>query len=419
MGKPVSSHLHLKISILLIVITAVAFGQVAGHKFVSFDDSKYVTLNPHIRDGINARSIVWAFTAFRASNWHPLTWLSHALDCQLYGLHNAAGHHITNLVLHIANVVMLFVLLSKITGAVWRSAFVSLLFGVHPLHVESVAWIAERKDVLSTFFWILTLLAYVRYVQYPKTKTYIPVIVFFALGLMSKPMLVTLPFILLLLDYWPLSRITFGKQSKQSSKITKLIVEKLPILFLAAGSSAMTFIAQRKGGSVATVESFTVGVRVANALVSYVKYIIKMLWPENLAAFYPHPNDTIPIWQVIGAWIVVIGITIFFIRAAKSRPYLIVSWLWYLITLVPVIGFVQVGFQAMADRYTYIPLTGIFLIVTWGISDLFVNINKRNDYKWGSSPVSLTFSRSILPFVSALVGTTLIILTWCQVRYWK
>ncbi|MCL6520737.1 MAG: tetratricopeptide repeat protein [Armatimonadetes bacterium] len=417
MGKPISSHIHLKLCILVVIITAVAFAQVVGHKFVSYDDSKYVTLNPHIRNGITLTTIAWAFTTFRASNWHPLTWLSHALDCQLYGLHNACGHHVTNLLLHLANVALLFFLFSKMTGAVWQSAFLAILFGVHPLHVESVAWVAERKDVLSTLFWMLTIFAYIQYSQSPKTKTYISVITFFTLGLMSKPMLVTLPFVLLLLDYWPLKRMNIGPPSKSSSKITKLVLEKVPLFILAACSSAMTFIAQRIGGSVATVESFTVGVRVANALVSYVKYLVKTIWPHNLAAFYPHPNNTIPTWQVFGSWIIILAITISVFKVIKKRPYLMVGWLWYLVTLIPVIGFIQVGFQAMADRYTYIPLIGIFIIIAWGVPDLVGRVGASRIKQ--DSTISPSSRSTILPFASSLVTLTLVILTWHQVRYWK
>jgi Flp pilus assembly protein TadD len=308
----------------------------------------------------------WAFTTDYAANWHPLTWVSHMLDVQLFGV-NARGHHLTSLLLHLASTVLLFLVLTTMTGAAGRSALVAALFGVHPLHVESVAWIAERKDVLSTLFFMLTLGAYARYVEAPSARRYALVPLAFAAGLLAKPMLVTLPFVLLLLDYWPLARWP-------EIGFKRLVLEKLPLIPFAAASSIATFIAQSRGGAVNSLEIFPLGVRVQNAIVAYGIYLGKMLWPAHLAFFYLHRASARPLWHAGLAAAVLIGVTAIAIRERRRRPYVIVGWLWYVGTLVPVIGLIQVGAQSYADRYTYIPLIGIFVVVAWGAAELLTPI---------------------------------------------
>jgi Flp pilus assembly protein TadD len=351
---------------LLAVAVAMAFWQVSEGGFLNYDDDQYVTENPDIQAGLTRDGAIRAFTSSRAYNWHPLTWLSHMLDVQMYGM-NPAGHHVTNLVLHVANTLLLFWVLLLLTGGLWRSALVAALFGLHPLHVESVAWIAERKDVLGAFFWMLTTLAYIRYTKSPRFSRYAPVAVLFALGLMSKPMLVTLPFTLLLLDYWPLRRLGYDTGKSRSKWLP--VYEKIPLFLLSAASSVVTYIVQQRTGAVVTAEDLPTGIRAANALVAYVSYIAKMLWPAKLAIFYPYPAHNLPAWKVAGAAVLLALITAMAFRAARSRPYLAVGWFWYLGTLVPVIGLVQVGMQAMADRYTYIPLIGLFIAIAWSIPE--------------------------------------------------
>ena len=391
---------------LFITITTVAvYCQVINNEFVYYDDNQYVTENHHVISGLSLKNIDWAFTTTCASNWHPLTWLSHMMDCQFFGL-NPGRHHLINLLFHIANTLLLFFILQKMTGALWKSAFVSVLFALHPLHVESVAWVAERKDVLSTFFWMLTIWSYVRYVECNGIKRYLQVNLFFILGLMSKPMLVTLPFVLILLDYWPLSRFNFYKNSKSGTPkngqtIFKLILEKTPLFILSASSCVATLYAQRS--SIGSLESFSLDVRIGNALVSYITYLWKTIFPINLAVLYPHPG-TLPFWTVIGSFVFLVFVTSAAILYIKKYPYFVTGWLWYLGTLVPVIGFVQVGAQAMADRYTYIPLIGIFIIVVWGISDI----------------LSLCRYKSIIVnLLSVIVLSVLMTISWVQVGYWK
>ena len=409
---------------LLALCTFAVFLPVARQGFVNYDDSDYVTENSHVLGGLNWANIVWAFTTGHASNWHPLTWLSHMLDCQLFG--NQAGpQHLVSVGFHVANALLLFLLLRRMTGALWRSVLVAALFALHPLHVESVAWASERKDVLSGFFFLLTIGAYVRYVERrgasrggggkggveekpegrrPKTERrpkpdirnaksvggstaphseaarggsratrlpasafYLAALGLFALGLMSKPMLVTLPFVLLLLDYWPLQRFELSTLNPQPSTLFHLVVEKAPFFLLAAASSVITFIVQRKGGAVST--SLTVGARIANALVSYIRYIGKTFWPVDLSILYPHPGRW-PAWQVIASAALLLAIFAAVLVLARRRPYLAVGWLWFCGTLVPAIGLVQVGIQSMADRYTYLPLIGLFIMLVWGANEL-------------------------------------------------
>ena len=402
------------ICLLLILITCVVYLQVLDYEFVYFDDTLYVTENHWVQNGLTIDGVGWAFTTSHASNWHPLTWLSHMLDCQLYGL-NPRGHHLTSVLLHIANAVLLFLVLNRMTGAQWASGFVAALFALHPLHVESVAWVAERKDVLSTFWGLLTLWLYAGYVEHPRRIRYLFALFTFALGLMTKPMLVTLPFVLLLLDYWPLERIrveqlpgestsTIGASNMQRSPILGLLWEKAPFLALAAVSSTVTFIVQRSSGTMAALDVYPVKIRVANALLSYVAYMWQMIWPQNLAVIYPHPGNSLSMLQAFGAGLLLVFISIAAMRAARRHPYLTVGWLWYLGTLVPVIGIVQVGMQAMADRYTYVPLIGLFIIIAWGVPDLLASYRYR---------------RAIISVGSGGLLSILIIITWVQLHHWR
>jgi tetratricopeptide (TPR) repeat protein len=351
------------VAVVLVAIILFIYAPVRHYGFLSYDDSVYVSENAQVIRGLTGQGVLWAFTTGHASNWHPMTWLSHMLDVQMYGM-NAGRHHFTNLLLHLANALLLFGILYRTTGAWRRSAMVAILFAAHPLHVESVAWIAERKDVLSTLFWMLTMHAYINYVSKPRLGRYLTVVAVFALGLMSKPMLVTLPLVLLLLDVWPLGRVHL--EAGQRQVWLRMFREKIPLLMLAAASSIVTVMAQWRGGAVQSFEVAPLYQRTANALVSYVAYLGQMLWPRNLAAYYP--PAPLSLWLVAASASVLIGVSVIVIRFSRSRPYLFVGWLWYVFTLVPVIGLIQVGGQARADRYTYIPLIGVFLIGVWGIS---------------------------------------------------
>ena len=402
------------IYLFLVLITLAVFWQVHSFDFVRYDDDKYVTENRHVQSGLTKNSIFWAFTSIDENNWHPLTWLSHILDYLLYGP-NPAGHHLTNLFLHIINTLLLFFILKRMTGFNWRSAFVAALFAIHPLHVESVAWVAERKDVLSTLFFMLTLLSYVNYVKRPRFYQYVAALLFFILGLMSKPMLVTLPFVLLLLDFWPLGRLQFGKSILNTSPTSLqttpsvdaknynigLIIEKIPLFILSAASIGITLYAQWTG--IAPIQSLPVGTRISNALVSFISYMVQMIWPVNLAVFYPY-LDVIPVWQVGGSILLLIMITLIALRSVRRCPYVMTGWLWYLGTLVPVIGLVQVGNQSMADRYTYIPMIGLFMIIAWLVPDLLA--------KWRYNHIALAASAT---FVIAVLMTVSIL----QVRHWR
>ncbi len=354
--------------LLLVVATAVAYSQVFGCKFIDcVDDPDYVTSNPFITQGFGADSIKWAFTTFRCGNWHPLTWLSHIADYRMHGL-DPTGHHFTSLLFHIANTVMLFLVLNRMTGSNWRSGFVAGLFALHPLHVETVAWVAERKDVLSTFFWIATIYAYVTYIRRPGIGRYMLVVAAFGLGLLSKPMLVSLPLVLLLLDYWPLNR---------GSLKWRLLWEKAPLLMMSAASCVVTIFAQKAGGAVVHLSKLPIDIRLENAAVSYIRYLAKAMWPSKLAFFYPHPLHSLPGWQILLSVVILAVVTYLVLRQRQRRPYLAVGWLWYLITLVPVIGIVQVGGQSMADRYSYMTLTGILIMVAWGVTGL---VRRRAPY---------------------------------------
>jgi protein O-mannosyl-transferase len=378
-------------SILAIAVLAI-YSPVLHFDFISLDDPDYIN-NAHVIHGLSAEGFVWAFTTGYAANWFPVTWLSHMLDRQLFGSQSGL-HHLTNLLLHAAATLLLFALLKRITGARWRSAFVAFVFGLHPLHIESVAWVAERKDVLSALFWILTLWTYVNYVERPGISRYLVVMVTFSFGLMSKPMLVTLPFVLLLVDFWPLRR---------NKTIQQLIVEKIPLFGLAAASSFVTYLVQQSGGSVLSFAQIPFKYRIQNSLISYVVYILNLLWPANLAIDYPYSID-FQNWQTGGAAALLLLLTVLALLAAHRRPYVTVGWLWYLGTLVPVIGLIQVGIQARADRYTHIPMVGISIVLAWGAAEVIG--------RWPAiRPVMIAGIAC-----SALAWTTV---TWLDLRYWR
>jgi protein O-mannosyl-transferase len=414
------------ICLALAILTVTTFWSLKDCGFINFDDTVYVYENAYVQSGLNWNSIGQAFSSELAElscHWHPLTWLSLMLDYQIFGL-NPHGYHLMNLLFHIMNTILLFLIFHRMTKTLWPSAFVAAVFAIHPLHVESVAWIAERKDVLSTFFCMLTMGAYSYYVEYPGFRRYFFVLLFFALGLMAKPMLVTLPFVLLLLDYWPLQRFqkiktdhkiqteVFEKETLEVSKpadpeykwslIYPLLWEKVPLFALAILSSIATYIAAQSGG-LKSMEAFPLGARIGNAFISYIAYIGKMIWPSNLAVFYPYPTLLVP-WQVLGSVILLIAITLAVFRMVKRSPYLATGWLWYIGTLLPVIGIVQAGSQAIADRYTYIPLIGLFIMVAWGVPDLLK--------KW-------KYRKEILLTLYALSILCLSIITWTQVGYWQ
>jgi tetratricopeptide (TPR) repeat protein len=396
------------ICLFLVVTTLAVYWQVSNYEFLNYDDDLYISKNYHVKAGLNMSGLIWSFTTAKMNYWLPLTWLSHMLDFQLYGM-NAGGHHMTSLLFHIINTLLLFFLFKRMTGDIWKSAFASALFALHPLHVESVAWVAERKDVLSTFFWLLTMMAYCRFVEKPVLTRYFILLLFFVLGLMSKPMLVTLPFVLLLMDFWPFGRLQLGQVIQtdvvqtQKTSILYLIGEKVPLFLLTAVASVAAYITQKKGGALARMDFALFKIQIANALVSYVSYIKKMIWPSQLAVFYPQPG-TLQISKSVGAGLLLIALTVFVVNFWRRFPYLFVGWFWYIGTLVPVIGLVKVGGFAMADRYTYIPLIGLFIIIAWFIPDL----------------VALRSHRKVLLATFAMLYlSVLMALTWKQVRYWE
>jgi protein O-mannosyl-transferase len=370
------------ICLFLILITIAAFWQVRNNEFINLDDNLYVTDNAYVSKGLTFHSIFWALTSLYRGHWHPITWLSHMFDYDLYGL-NSSGHHLTNLIFHITNTLLLFILFHRMTSAPWRSGFLAALFALHPLRVESVAWVAERKDVLSAFFWMLAIWGYLYYVKKPKFNRYLFVILCFLLALMSKPMAVTLPFALLLLDFWPLRRFRLGKTDSGLNSSTSismsipphwvlffhLVWEKITLFFLAAALSLFTILVHWRSGAISSLDKLPLEIRIGNALVSYAKYMAKMIWPDRLAVLYPHPI-ILPLWEVAGATLLLVMITVLVYLSRRRYPYLIVGWLWYLGTLLPVIGLVQAGVQGMADRFTYIPMIGLFIMVVYGISDI-------------------------------------------------
>ncbi|HEX4121289.1 MAG TPA: tetratricopeptide repeat protein, partial [Verrucomicrobiae bacterium] len=385
--------MFLGVAVMLVFWPALRCG------FVYFDDPEYVLKNHNIQHGLNWETLKWAFTSSRAANWHPVTWLSHAVDCQLYGL-NPVGHHLTNVLLHLANSLLLFLLLERLTGDLGPSFFVAAIFALHPLRTESVVWISERKDVLSGFFWVLTVWAYALYAQESKSKSerlnrrlfYAASVVFFALGLMAKPMLVTVPFVLLLLDFWPLRRLEIFSW--------KIVWEKIPFLALAAGESVVTFMVQQSSGAMGTFTSYPLNERLANIPVAYVRYIARNFWPSGLAVHYP--LRTPGLLAACGATCVVVAITILAVRRWRTQPYFAVGWFWFLGMLVPTIGFVQVGTQSMADRYSYLPCIGLWIVVAWWIA--------------GKIP---PIPRTIAAAGGALAIIACIVLTPIQEQYWR
>jgi len=389
------------LGILLALATAGVYAGLAGHRFISLDDGRYVTANPRVAAGITWGGVVWAFTTWHAGNWHPLTWLSHMVDVQVFGL-NPTGHHLVNLAWHCANTALVFAVLLRLTGARWRSAAVAALFGIHPLHVESVAWVAERKDLLATFFGLLALGAYGSYARRPGVGRYTTVAVALTASLLSKPMLVSLPFVLLLLDVWPLGRLAGA--TRPGRRLPRLLLEKLPLLTLAAASGVVTFLAQRGWGAVKPLAVLPASVRLTNAAMSYVVYLKKTIWPTDLAVYYPHADALPPPWQIAAAGLLLTALSLVAARQVRRRPFLLTGWLWYLGTLVPVIGLVQVGGQALADRYTYVPLIGVFLALSWGAADL------ARRHRGGAAILGATAAAAIIALASV---------TWGQVRHWR
>jgi tetratricopeptide (TPR) repeat protein len=363
------------VPLLLVAAVLLAYASVLDADFVNYDDQAYVTENRWITGGLQARSVAWAMSAFEAGNWHPLTWISHMADCQVFGL-RPRGHHAVNLALHALSSVLVFLVLRRLTGKAGPSALIAGLFALHPLNVESVAWVSERKNVLSTAFWLLAMGAYAGYARRPSLARYLLVALCLALGLLAKPMVVTLPCVLLLLDVWPLRRVVLGAQGALA-RLRSLVVEKLPLLGLSILSSALTVGAQSAGGAVTSLEAIPVSARVANAFVSYLAYLGKMLWPAGLAAFYPHTAMSLASPRVVLSALALVLVTLLVARQAAARPYLLVGWLWYLGTLVPVIGLVQVGSQAMADRYAYVPLLGIFIMLVFAAEELAGAVGRR------------------------------------------
>ncbi len=402
-SAPRARMLQLLTCLTLGLGTLLLYAPARNYEFVRYDDGDYIYQNPHVADGPTGQNVVWAFTQFHSNNWHPLTWLSHMLDVKLWGL-NAGDHHITSVVFHATNAVLLFLVLARMTGAPWRSAFVAALFAWHPLHVESVAWISERKDVLSAFFWILTMAAYDFYVRRSNLWRYSLVFVCLGLGLMCKPMLVTLPFILLLLDYWPLQRAKFSFE--ESRTWLWLAAEKLPLIALAIASSVVTFVAQQHGGALVPLEHLSLQLRLSNAVTSYSIYLAKAFWPAHLAVFYPM-RGPIPAWQWAGSVLVLLTVTSMVVATAKRYPYLATGWFWFMGMLVPVIGIVQAGDQAMADRYMYLALIGPSIMVAWAVPDLIK-----------ATIVHVKQAQIVLAAAFAVVLVACIALTARQLSYW-
>jgi Flp pilus assembly protein TadD len=421
----------------LAIVTFGIYAQLIGHRFITLDDPTYIQENPMVNRGVTLAGVAWAFSTFYAGNWHPVTWISHMMDSQLFGMF-AGGHLLVNALIHAANTLLVFWLLMRTTHARWSSALVAALFALHPLHVESVAWAAERKDTLSTFFGLLSLIAYARYAEAPSIRRYAWTAITLALGLLAKPMLVTWPFVMLLLDYWPLGRYqrseVRGRPARRGlgalvgaidlnrpggsgepplpqnprggggwSVVRSLVVEKLPLFALVAASAVVTSVAQSHLGAVRTFTEFPVTLRLSNAVVSYAKYLLFAFWPNDLAVYYPYTRTGISAWQIIGAALLLIAITAFCFFQRKIRPYLIVGWLWFLGTLVPVIGLVQVGAQTMADRYFYIPSIGLFIAIVFGLADI-------------------ADTRRIAPWLSAAIASLVLLilatLTNAQIHRW-
>jgi tetratricopeptide (TPR) repeat protein len=404
-------HFVSLLILALAILTLATYWQSQHYEFIDYDDQIYITNNYLVRSEISLKSIAGTFKEVHThhGHWHPLTMLSHMLDWQLFGA-NAGGHHWTNVIIHVFNTTLLFLLFRMMTGAIWRSAFVAALFAIHPINVESVAWIAERKNVLSTFFWLLTMICYARYVKAPGWKRYLTVLICFVLGLMSKVMLVTLPFVLLLMDYWPLNRTTICAQAEQSipsafvrkERLSVLILEKIPLVIIAMVFIGLALYAAQAGSAFSSLESFSFSNRITNTIVSYVLYIKKLFWPTDLAVFYP--RSIIPFWQALLAAIVLIAVTLLVCKNFRKYPYLVVGWFWYLGTFIPVIGLVQVGDQSMADRYAYVPFIGLFVIIAWLIPQTLSKLRYSKTY---------TFSISIILIIIFTISA------YFQIGLWK
>ena len=396
---------RLSIVALLIIVTCFAFAQILNNGFINYDDNGYVTKNNHIRSGISVETIIWSFESFEQSNWHPFTWISHAIDCSIFGL-DARYHHAMNLLLHLLSSIILFYLLERITRSMWQSAFVAIVFAIHPLHVESVAWIAERKDVLSGLLWMMTIYAYIAYRQTPTTGKYLITLSIFVFGLLAKPMLVTLPFVLILLDYWPIKylKLSTNKKGNNLSSLAQNIRDKIPFFLLSLISSIITYIVQQHGGSMAESDSLSFQDRVSNAIVSYTKYIWKTILPIDMAIFYPHPGSNVALLEICISTLILTIITTFVWKQRFQQPYLIVGWLLFIGMLIPVIGLVQVGLQAMADRYIYLPIIGLSIMTAWGVPTLIQRLQS---------------SRYILTGLFLIVTVAMLLTTRVQVQYWK
>jgi protein O-mannosyl-transferase len=416
-GARPQAHHAILFALLIVIVTVAVYSPVNRFDFADVDDAAYIAHNPHIRYGLNWDGVKWAFTEYYSSNWHPLTWLSHGLDCQLYRL-NAGRHHDVNVMLHGLDAVLLYWVLLSATGYIGRSAMVALLFALHPINVESVVWIAERKNVLSMLFLLLALGAYRWFAMNPRIGRYLVVVLLFALGLMAKPQVITLPFVLLLWDYWPLQRM-FAETGDTAAegipsafaipprKLFWLILEKLPLLALSAGSAVLTLKAQRAGGAINPLNSYGLSMRAENAVVAYARYMGKAVWPLHLSAFYPYPRSGVSTWQVIASSVLLIAVTVFVI-VARQRRYLLVGWLWFLGTLVPMIGVVQAGDQSIADRYAYLPFVGLFIMVCWGGADLASEKikSRAGTAVWSAAP-------------SLAIVLALTVMTHRQIGYWK
>ena len=406
----------LLFSLLLAASVLLCYSPAAHNGFLNYDDNTYITNNPHVRAGLTRVTVKWAFTTYDAANYHPLTWLSHALDCQLFGL-NAAAHHEVSVLLHAANAVLLFLLLLHATGFAWRSLFVAALFALHPINVESVAWAAERKNVLSMLFLLLALHSYIWYTRRPRADRYALIVFFFTLALLSKPQVITFPFLLLLFDYWPLRRIgatqadphiAVAVSTPLASKrsVSWLVIEKIPFLVLAAASAFITMKAQKAGGAMQTLTLYSPLLRCETAVIAYVRYLGKAFWPTNLVALYPHPTKLYPAWQVAASIALLTLVTVLVVIGRKRR-YLAVGWFWFLGSLVPMVGLVQVGSQAMADRYAYIPLIGLFVMITWLAADWSTDSRAaHNSSRWWLA----------VPAIASLLA--LGALTYHQIGYW-
>jgi len=403
------------ICVLLVLATFAIYSQVQDHKFINFDDDAYITESSLVQAGLTNENIIRVFTTTHFGGWTPITSISYMLDYQLYGL-NPKGFLLTNLFFHIANSLLLFLILFRMTGAIWQSAFVAVVFALHPLNVESVAWVAERKNVLSTLFWLLTMWAYVHYAEKPTVKRYGLVFLFFTLGLMSKPMLVTLPFVLLLLDYWPLERFKLGRREREfkiaqkdkyfngEKNISKLVLEKFPLLILSALCSITTLIVFKKAVESVAQDPVSILAILTNAMISYFEYLWKMLWPKGLAILYAHPGNTLAVWKGVLCGIALLAITTISIKLIRKAPYFVVGWFWYLGSLIPVICFITLGHHLIADRYAYLPLIGIFVIIACGVPELLK--------EW-------RYRKNVLKAAAGILILTLMLITWVQVSHWK